>query len=842
MKDAVPKILTVLLLCINFTAHSQLNRGTVAFDAPNMPSSEFQFDLDRRVIALVMEDPSSHLAPLFSVLDTLNLRNYRSKSVDLKGLVQYYNETLKKRGWHALGQPPQNGTEQDNLHLYTLEKDDIVKGILVIVKSDNDVYMINIVGDIPKKQLGELLLNLSQLGIEIPELMAIKPRDLELVVPPPTPPPEPVESVPEPSATIDTDEESPASEKTPPPLAEIPKPIETAPKWHIDGKPIHELRVQNSLIMTEDSTSTSSTEALEVENANIMKMLEGGSGDIMQVMPVLARVLLNSSRKVSLRLEEEGDKQIAVITVEDLPKVQTISVLKSLTISGARGNKIHRSMSDSLIPPDTDPQALSTRFLAAEAPIHEIRIRGNRKVSEARIRQTLENGSNDLEQALKTLFRVIPYFEKINLQVDEEGRRYIATITVDEKPLSTDLYLGLNPRLRLGFTRVTGWEIGTGFEVGKRKEIGPLWMWDVGGSEGDQTSKFFGKVGYAFGNPHFHYRLGGTANWGKTYIWNLGITAQVHRLTDSVAPEHFLDHNNGYSILQRIIGIPDLQNYYLRQGAEIALEWAPAMPTHWFKLAMLAESHASLEKSTDWFVTNWTSKIKVRDNSPITPGRMRGIVFQYDFHNRTNLLGWYNTLLVEHSSPAVGSDFDFTRLQLHLRYAFPLASNQIRTRFLIGFSNASLPIQRQFVIGGMGGLRGYPWYRQENESDGIITYKSGHRSSPYAFTGDRGFLLNVEYHYRLSNLFGWGIFKHIFLIPFLDEGQVWRVSDGAYTFDPKGNIGIGLQYGRDNAVSIVNIRGLQSGGSNFNIIRVNIAKALEAGSGIQITTAWYHSF
>ena len=831
MKYAVPKILIVLLLFIPITAHSQSNKGTVAFDAPNMPSSEFQFDLDRRVITLVMEDPNSRLAPLFSVLDNLNLRNYRSKSVDLKGLVQYYNETLKKRGWHALGQHAENDTEQHNLHLYTLEKDGTVNGIFVIVKSEGDVYLINIVGEIPKKQLGELLLNLDQLGIEIPELMAIKPRDLELV-----------KSAPEPSPTIHTDAESPLSEKAPPSLAEVPKPIETALKWHFDGKPIHELRIQSRLIMIEDSASESSPEALEAENANIMKMLEGGSGDITQVMPVLAKVLLNSSRKVSLRLEEAGDKHIAVITVEDLPKMQTISVLKSLTISGARGNKIHRSMTDSLIPPGMDLQLLSTRFLAAEAPIHEIRIRGNQKVSEARIRQTLENGSTDLEQALKTLFRVIPHFDEINLRVDEEEQRYIATITVDEKPLSTDLYLGLNPRLRLGFTRVTGWEIGTGFEVGKRKNIGPLWMWNVGSSERDQTSKLFGKVSYAFGNPHFHYRLGGTANWGKTYTWNLGLTAQVHRLTDSVAPEHFLDHDNGYSILQRIIGIPDLQNYYLRQGAAVALEWAPAMPTHWFKLAMLAESHASLEKSTDWFVTNWTSKLKVRGNSPITPGRMRGVIFQYDFYDRTNSLGWYNTLLVEHSSPSVGSDFDFTRLQLHLRYAFPLENNQIRTRFLIGFSNASLPIQRQFVIGGMGGLRGYPWYRQENESDGIITYKSGHRSSPYAFTGDRGFLLNVEYHYRLSNLFGWGIFKRMFLIPFLDEGQVWHVSDGAYTFDPKGNIGIGLQYGRDNAVSIVNIRGLQSGRDNFNLIRVNIAKALESGRGIQITMAWYNSF
>ena len=439
------------------------------------------------------------------------------------------------------------------------------------------------------------------------------------------------------------------------------------------------------------------------------------------------------------------------------------------------------------------------------------------------------------------MFKALPYFEEINLQVDEENSKYIATITVDEKPLSTDAYLGLNPLLRLGFTRVTGWEIGTGFQVGKRKEIGPLWVWNIRNSELNRSSNLFGKVSYAFGNPHLHYRVGGTANWGKPYTWNLGLTAQIHRLTDVVAPEHFLDYNSGVAIFQRIIGTPDLQNYYLRQGTEIALLWSPVMPTHWLTLSMVAESHTSLEKSTDWFVANWGSSLSVRENPPITPGQMRGIAFQYDFYNRTNSLGWHNTLFVEHSSPAVGSHYDFTRLQLHLRYAFPLGNNLIRTRFLFGFSDAPLPIQRQFVIGGMGGLRGYPWSRQKNQSDGIITYKSGHQSSPYAFAGDQGFLLNLEYHYRLSNLFNRSIFKNMFLIAFLDEGQVWEVFNGAYTFDPKGNIGIGFQFGRDDSVTVVNIRGLHSGNDNF-IVRFNIAKALEAGKGIQITTAWYHSF
>lgn len=847
MNNAAMKVYMVLLLLISATGYSQTENGQVLFNAPNMPSPAFQFDLDQRVITLVMEDPNSRLAPLFKAVDNLRLDNYRSRSVNFKELVQYYSKTLNKRGWDTLGRDSLD-IEKDNLHLYTFKENKIIRGIFAIIKSSGDVYLISITGKIPEKQLGELLLNLNQLGIEIPELMSLRPRDLEVTVPLLPPEPEPIKSVPAPSVTTYIPEEiKPLLEKLPKPtvpkdwqLDDKPKPTRSQ-KWQFDGKRIHEFRIQSSLSMPEGSDPKSMEKAMASEKANIIKVLENGSGDIADVMPILTSALLSSSRTVSLRVEEEGTKQIAVITVKDIPRTQKISVLKSLTISGPGGDRTQRSILDKSVLPMTNTTAIATRFLAADAPIHEIRIRGNRKVSEARIRQTLENGSEDIEQALKSLFKVMPYFEEISLRVDEENSKYIATITVDEKPLSTNAYLGFNPPLHLGFTRVTGWEIGTGFEVGRRKEIGPLWMWNVRNSELNEGSHLFGKVSYAFGNPHLHYRVGGTANWGTRYVWNLGLTAQIHRLTDVVAPELFRDYNSGIAIFQRIVGMPDFQNYYLRQGAEIALQWTPIMPVHWFKLAMVAESHASLEKSTDWFVANWTSSLRLRENPPITPGRMRGIAFQYDFYNRKNSLGWHNTLFVEHGSPAVGSDYDFTRLQLHLRYAFPLGNNRIRTRFLFGFSDAPLPIQRQFVIGGMGGLRGYPWRRQENEADGIITYKGGHQASPYAFAGDRGFLLNVEYHYRLSNLFNWRIYENMFLIAFLDEGQVWNVSDGAYTFDPKGNIGIGLQFGRSNSVTVVNIRGLQSRRDDF-IVRFNIAKALEAGTGVQITMTWYHSF
>ena len=827
MKYTVTSTLTLLLFLMSQSVYSQPNKGTIPFDCPNVSPPRFDFDLDSRVIALVMEDPTADVAPIFKSVDNLYLRNYRDRSGNFKKLVQYYSEALSARGWRVLGRKSRIDPERDNLYISVLHRDEIVSGVFVIVKGGDGVYGINIVGEIPLAQLGPLLRNLNTLGIEIQRLMSLRDRDLQLV-----PIPEPVKPDPSPAPMA-------KDASTEPPL---PKNLELTKslKWQADGKPIHEIRIENLTTPDEGEDPESRKNNIATEMDKIRKVLQEGSGELERILPVLAEALGDHPKTISLRIMEEGEKYIAVIS---LVPAEKISILKSMQISGNNsGSRSQVKVNTFFVRQGYGAEILpaTTRFMAKDVPVHELHIQGNQKIPEARIRQALENASKDIDEALQTLFKAIPYFEEINLQVNEEEKRYIATITVTEKPISTDAYLGFSPLVRLGFNRVTGWEIGTGFKVGKRKEVGPLWMWHIRETQSDQTSRLFGRVSYAFGNPHLHYRIGGIANWGRPYAWNIGMMAQAYRTTVAVAPELFPGYNNAWSIFARILGAPDLQNYYLQQGAAVSLRWSPVTSTHSFNWVAITEAHANLQKSTDWFITNWGSKLSLRENPSITPGQMRSLIFQYDYNNRTGALGWHNTLIVEHSGSAVGSDFDFTRLNLHLRYAFPLANNRIRTRFLLGVSTATLPIQRQFVIDGMGGLRGY-WRGQETTSEGIITYDSGYTSSPYVFAGDRGFLLNVEYHYRLSNLFRPRFFEKFFLVAFLDEGQVWDMSGAPYTFDPKASIGIGLQIGEDDTVTVVNINGLSSG-EDTSIFRINIAKALESGRGIQMTIAWYHNF
>ena len=250
-------------------------------------------------------------------------------------------------------------------------------------------------------------------------------------------------------------------------------------------------------------------------------------------------------------------------------------------------------------------------------------------------------------------------------------------------------------------------------------------------------------------------------------------------------------HDNLTTAWANLWGAPQVHNYYLSEGIEMLFRWEPAGPTHSLKLMMRAESHESLQKTTDWHINNWSSELQARENPPITSGGLRSVTLRYDLSTRRNRnIGWRNTLLVEHSPPVVGSDFDFTRFQLQLRYA---ACREVTISSAPGWcwktATGTLPIQRQFMLGGAGTLNGYP---------------------PYAFTGSHGALLNIEYLYRLSNLYYWSWLKETFVVLFLDQGQVWNTSDKPHRFDPKTSVGIGWQSGEDYVIRFYVSKSLES--------------------------------
>lgn len=709
--------LFLVLLILGGTVKAQPQNGFVPFDYPNAPILEFQFDLDRSTLALIMEDTDPRIVSLFNALAYLHLRNYKASHFDK--ILWYYGMNLKVRGWSTF-------EKSANFHLYTLTHNETVIGIFVAVKSGKEMYLINMDGQFAPKQVSELVGNLNLLGIEIPELNAFGARF------------------------------APVSAST---LLRTP-----------EGDLIHEVRIQTNQ---------------EIAEPQIRTMLEEGPDELIAAMATLCGKLPDT-QTLAVRTNTEGGKRIATIIITARPDTGDSSV-SSMTST------------DEII----QEQATPTQFRTAEGePIYEVRIRGNQKITEAEIRATLDNAPEDIGKAIDTLKGALPYFSRITLQIEEDGTKRVATVTVAEKVLSSDYYLHATPLVQ--FNRVTGLLPAARLEVGKRRHIGPFWMWYIPSSVRTNLTKLSGDIGYGFGNRDINYRVGGDIIWGEPDISTLGISAQVYRATNVIAPDllpYYADLSTAWANLW---GAPQVHNYYLNEGIEMSLRWEPVGPTHSLKLTMRAESHESLQKTTDWHIWNWSSELETRENPPITSGNLRSIALQYDLSTRKNgNLGWHNTLFVEHSNPVVGSDFDFTQFQLQLRYAVSKGNNLLRTRLMLNTATGTLPIQRQFMLGGTGTLNGYP---------------------PYTFTGSHGALLNIEYLYRLSNLYHWGFLKETFVVLFLDQGQVWNTSDKPYSFDPKTSVGIGWQSGEDY------------------MIRFYVSKSLESEQKAEVIATWYYSF
>ena len=281
-------------------------------------------------------------------------------------------------------------------------------------------------------------------------------------------------------------------------------------------------------------------------------------------------------------------------------------------------------------------------------PIHEIRIRGHQDTHLKDVRKALEKGPEDIEKAIGALPSEISGLEAARLRIERKGAQRTAIVTIVEQPLPARFYFDSAPRA--GFNRVTGWELGARVDSGFRKEKSSNTSYNISTPRefrGDNLSKFFGRGGYGFGNKQFYYRVGGKAAWGEPDSWYLGLTTQFHRTTSVIAPDLFPFYDDTGMTILRVLGVPDHQNYYLREGLEVALQWRPIRQRHSFKLSLLAEAHDSLQKSTDWHVFNWRSESEVRENPIVTPGQMRSVMFKYDYSTRHNFLGWHNTFFVE---------------------------------------------------------------------------------------------------------------------------------------------------------------------------------------------------
>ncbi len=333
-----------------------------------------------------------------------------------------------------------------------------------------------------------------------------------------------------------------------------------------------------------------------------------------------------------------------------------------------------------------------TRFVDKNHyPIDEVIIDGNNEIMRYEILEALDMGPDNIGVAIKVMKTSLPYFRKVKWRIVKEGNRRVVHIHVVEKNR-----LQYKPRPLVAFNRVHGWRLGIQTEASVVKNL-----------REPAHGKIFGEVSWGLANERWNYQLGieSTGGWWEEHKLHAGTS--IYCTTD-VRDRDILP-SDAEQVAAALLHGGDMRDYYQRNGSEIFLHWAPKNYYH-FDLRIRDEYHSSLEKHYDWSFFN-RDELK-QDNLPITEGRLKGVQVTLSFNTLDEYLeeadGWLNNFTIEHSNQRLGSDFHFTVGQIHLRrYIYPTNNSLLNFRFKAGVSTHPLPIQRKFIIGGFGTLRGY---------------------------------------------------------------------------------------------------------------------------------------
>ena len=443
-----------------------------------------------------------------------------------------------------------------------------------------------------------------------------------------------------------------------------------------------------------------------------------------------------------------------------------------------------------VLPPT--PLSAATRFVdGKDRPIDEIRVEGNDQVSTAEIIEALDMGPDDFGVAIKVMKAVLPYFISVNWNIHEEDSRRVATIEVIERKAQEG---SINPKAALN--RVDGLRLGTEFQISRRPTLRTT-----------PRGELFGELSYGLSNHELNYVLGVRTR----RFWNVKLSTQIHRLTD-VRDRGVMPNDRAQPVMAFLYG-GDFLDYYQRDGSEVSAEWQPESSNHRIRFTLLDENHDSLMKSTDWSLFR-RDQVKLV-NTPISPGQLRSGVLRYDFDTRASQNwtessydvnvdkpGWYGTLDTEHADAAFGSEFGFTRFRCHIRHERPVGKGFLAARVHLGLSDGGLPVQRQFMVGGAGTLRGY---------------------DQYEFVGQQMLLANVEYYHRMfSTWFFDMLFPKSFVIFFVDAAQLWDSDYAPLSSAPKLSVGVGMVF---NAGP-----------------RLNLSQAIESGRTPRLNLRWTRTF
>jgi outer membrane protein assembly factor BamA len=264
---------------------------------------------------------------------------------------------------------------------------------------------------------------------------------------------------------------------------------------------------------------------------------------------------------------------------------------------------------------------------------------------------------------------------------------------------------------------------------------------------GDERTRAFGQIGYAFGLDDIRYTAGVESRLYESGPTRLTLGVQYHEQT--LSPDRWKTSYAENSLTS--IGFED--DFFDYFEAEGLTAYARQTLPHTVQVTggVRAEAHRSLTRQTDWSVFE---SGHFRANPAIEEGDLRalfGTVTAGDISNPGGLPTGAAMRVSATVADGVGGDFSFYRYEADARGFLPLTPDtRLGLRLRGGYATSESPLQSQFTLGGVGSMRGYGQNR---------------------FRGTRMLLANAEYLIDGATVFD-HILEDLFVGGLVDAGWV----------------------------------------------------------------------
>lgn len=240
--------------------------------------------------------------------------------------------------------------------------------------------------------------------------------------------------------------------------------------------------------------------------------------------------------------------------------------------------------------------------------------------------------------------------------------------------------------------------------------------------------------GYGFGNESYSYQFSAYHYFGNSFLapefsYHKETVAQYQDYEYNRTP---LDFFEARQTMNALTTGTSGNNYFEREGFEAGLRLR--FDTESFlRVLYLDEEHHSLTTSSDFRIFGGELEpAESINNDPVFPaqeGSIKGIYAHLHHDTRQYLrtqflrdynireFGWLADVVLEKGIDGFGSDFDYNRYRLGLKFYWPvLSSHFFQTDIIMGASDSDTPNQRLFTYNGYV-VDDYVRYRPFNTVD-----------------------------------------------------------------------------------------------------------------------------